>query len=387
MYPKQRLVDVINLNSDASCLSSSRWLNAILGGKESELYNILLCYVENRQKVNLGFVGSTLAEIIELNPDCIDLINRCPQNFEIIYRPFVHSLSILWRDETFKRNYDLGKQLTESTFSNVSNWYLPPEFALRNSQIYLLAKEGVGTFIHPKRMKKKIKDVSIEGYGFISGIHKSELKYLGFTESFDRYYLELLQKYTSDVLFNDGTIIGWRDGESPFLLPDSLQREKYFVKKSSEKFERLFLSELDPDVHFEDVKSVNSYPQNSLLPWMGGFRLYWYVQEVKNIENNLNETSLLKRKLFMFLLNSDILSCTEKSDVQIEISPLKGDSDYVKLLIPRVEKNLDAEEILYLIKNIDEDDLMDTINNQIDDTLKIRLNARIKSLNLLEGIK
>ena len=50
MYPKQRLVDVINLNSDASCLSSSRWLNAILGGKESELYNILLCYVENRQK-------------------------------------------------------------------------------------------------------------------------------------------------------------------------------------------------------------------------------------------------------------------------------------------------------------------------------------------------
>ena len=119
---------------------------------------------------------------------------------------------------------------------------------------------------------------------------------------------------------------------------------------------------------------------------MGGFRLYWYVQEVKNIENNLNETSLLKRKLFMFLLNSDILSCTEKSDVQIEISPLKGDSDYVKLLIPRVEKNLDAEEILYLIKNIDDDDLMDTINNQIDDTLKIRLNARIKSLNLLEGL-
>ena len=95
--------------------------------------------------------------------------------------------------------------------------YLPPEFALRNSQIYLLAKEGVGTFIHPKRMKKKIKDVSIEGYGFISGIHKSELKYLGFTESFDRYYLELLQKYTSDVLFNDGTIIGWRDGEKPFF--------------------------------------------------------------------------------------------------------------------------------------------------------------------------
>lgn len=76
MPVKKQLVDIINLNADASCLSSKRWLTALSGGKESELFLILNAYVEHDLKVNIGIIGSTLAEIEELNPECIDLINK-----------------------------------------------------------------------------------------------------------------------------------------------------------------------------------------------------------------------------------------------------------------------------------------------------------------------
>lgn len=386
MHSKQKLVDVINFNSDASCLSSERWLKSLSGGRTSELFRILACYVEQRQKINLGFVGSTLSEVILLNPECIELINNYPNVFEIIYRPYIHSLSILWRDETFKRNFNLGRELTDRTFHNIVNWYLPPEFALRNSQLFTLANEEVGTFIHPKRTKKRPSSSLVEGYGHIVGIHNSKIAYLGFAEFFDKYYLDILQKYHSEISFEQKTIIGWRDGESPLLLPNSVSREEYFVDHSSQRFERIFLSDLNTSSDFQYENRIVSYPQNSLLPWMGGFRLYWYIQEVKDLERNFEKLSSLNKMLFMFLLNSDILSCTEKTDVQIEIVKHQGDSVVESIFLPRIEKNLDAEEILYLVKNVDNSLTLNAIKEKIGGDLSIRLNARIKSLKKLNSI-
>jgi hypothetical protein len=92
-HPKTRLVDIINLNADASCLSTKRWMNALNGGKSSELYRLLESYVIQKCKINLGIIGSTLAEIQKFNPECISLINNTPEIFEILIRPFIHSLS------------------------------------------------------------------------------------------------------------------------------------------------------------------------------------------------------------------------------------------------------------------------------------------------------
>jgi len=380
MHNRKDLVDIVNLNSDASCLSSERWMKALTGGLNSELFQILNSYVVEGQKVNLGIIGSTLSEIMQYNNECVDLINANPDIFEIVLRPFIHSLSILWHDETFKRNFEFGEQLTKQVFRNVSDWYLPAEFALRNNQVYMIHDRILGTFIHPKRIRKSLNEIDIEGYGVMQSLQNTEQNYIGFTENYDAYYLEEIQKFSSDIEFEHDIIFGWRDGESPFLLPSSVKRELHFVKQTATRFNRKFLSEcVDAQVRTE--RSIKSYPQNSLLPWMGGFRLYWYVQEVKMLERQFKELSKTKKMLFMFLLNSDILSCTEKSDVSIEIANEKGDSLFSHIVLERVQKNLDAEDILYIIKNLDDLDIDNAIEEKINPIFSSRIKARLNVLN------
>ena len=380
MHNRKDLVDIVNLNSDASCLSSERWMKALTGGLNSELFQILNSYVVEGQKVNLGIIGSTLSEIMQYNNECVDLINANPDIFEIVLRPFIHSLSILWHDETFKRNFEFGEQLTKQVFRNVSDWYLPAEFALRNNQVYMIQDRILGTFIHPKRIRKSLNEIDIEGYGVMQSLQNTEQNYIGFTENYDAYYLEEIQKFSSDIEFEHDIIFGWRDGESPFLLPSSVKRELHFVKQTATRFNRKFLSEC-VDAQARTEKSINSYPQNSLLPWMGGFRLYWYVQEVKMLERQFKELSKTKKMLFMFLLNSDILSCTEKSDVSIEIANEKGDSLFSHIVLERVQKNLDAEDILYIIKNLDDLDIDNAIEEKINPIFSSRIKARLNVLN------
>ena len=386
MRNRKFLVDIVNLNSDASCLSSERWMKALAGGLNSELFQILNSYVVEGQKVNLGIIGSTLSEILEYNNECIELINANPDIFEIVLRPFVHSLSILWHDETFKRNFDIGEQLTKLVFRNVYDWYLPAEFALRNNQVYMIQDRILGTFIHPKRIRKNLNKMDVEGCGMMQSLQSAEQKFIGLTENYDSYYLEEIQKFSSNIHFEKDIIFGWRDGESPFLLPSSVNRELHFIKQTATRFNRKFLSEC-VDVKMNAENKVNSYPQNSLLPWMGGFRLYWYVQEVKMLEMQFMELSKIKKMLFMFLLNSDILSCTEKSDVSIDIANEKGDLVYTNLVLGRVQKNLDAEDILYVIKNLDDREVESAIEKKINPIFSSRIKARLNVLNDYFGHK
>ncbi len=72
------LVDIVNFNADASCLSAQRWLEALRGGAESELCAWLGGYVETKSRVTLGFIGGTLADIAILNHEAVDLINAHP---------------------------------------------------------------------------------------------------------------------------------------------------------------------------------------------------------------------------------------------------------------------------------------------------------------------
>ena len=68
------VVDIVNFNADASCLSSSIWLDALQGGTNSKICQWLELFVRNNKKVSLGFTGSTLADIKKFNPDAINII-------------------------------------------------------------------------------------------------------------------------------------------------------------------------------------------------------------------------------------------------------------------------------------------------------------------------
>ena len=89
----------------------------------------------------------------------------------------------------------------------------------------------------------------------------------------------------------------------------------------------------------------------------------------------------------MFLLNSDILSCTEKSDVSIDIANEKGDLVYTNLVLGRVQKNLDAEDILYVIKNLDDREVESAIEKKINPIFSSRIKARLNVLNDYFGHK
>jgi hypothetical protein len=382
MSNKQTLVDVINLNAEASCLSTKRWLKALRGGKESELHKLLDAYVAHDLKINLGIVGSTLAEIEYLNPECITLINSHPQNFEILIRPFIHSLSILWSNDTFSYNYKLGKTYIESKLENCINWYLPPEFAMRNSHVYSLSRlDCKGTFIHPKRVKSDLKSSLPTGPFTLASIQDIEMPCVNFTEDYDTYYLDQLQVFKSSITFDETVVYGWRDGESPFFLPNSVQREEQFIINSSDSFDRIFLSEALSQTEKTTKTTIHSYPQNSLLPWLRNFRLFWFTSEIKAIEQSFNQLSKTKQILFLNLLNSDILSSIEKNDVTIELKQLGEKQNTAPYLIKRKERNLDAENILFIFNNFDDLQIEQYIENS-DSQFFTKIKARYKAAML-----
>ena len=152
------VVDIVNFNADASCLSSSIWLDALQGGTNSKICQWLALFVRNDKKVNLGFTGSTLADIKKFNPKAINIINEKKDIFEIILRPWSHDISLYRTDSLFIYNVELGIRTIKSEFESVSNYYLAPEFMITSRQIELISKMGIeAIFINPDRYQNDIK--------------------------------------------------------------------------------------------------------------------------------------------------------------------------------------------------------------------------------------
>ena len=367
MPSRVKLVDIVNLNSKASCLSAERWLRALKGGTKSELYNILRTYVELKSKVTLGIIGSTLVDIKIFNPESVQLIKDNPERFELIYRPYVHSLSIFWRDKIFKDNVALGKKVIDENFTNIFHSYLPPEFVLRNSQLLSLKKMGIlNTFIHPNRVKSDVK-IDIPKAPFkINTIQRQQIECIPFNPHFDAQYLASIQQLGMspklELQDESKLIFGWRDGESPFFLPNSVIREKHFIEQSSKQFNRVFLK--DVYQHGEATEVIDSYPQNSLLPWFSNFRLLWYINEVKLLEATNESLTEVQRALFLMLLNSDELSSTEKGTIKIRINSINQPGIIKPYTIKRQSRNLEAEEIMYLIENCNDQEILDYFSDE-----------------------
>ena len=350
------VVDIVNFNADASCLSSSIWLDALQGGTNSKICQWLELFVRNNKKVSLGFTGSTLADIKKFNPDAINIINEKKDIFEIILRPWSHDISLYRTDSLFIYNVELGIRTIKSEFESVSNYYLAPEFMITSRQIELISKMGIeAIFINPDRYQNDIKRRIIPTPHIVYGTSESTIKCIAIHGRTTQKYLSSCQlndpkiwdKFIQD--FPDDLIFSWRDGESFLLIPDGLSREEYLLQGESDNINRKKLQSLEinyEDSSLYDRSYYKSYPIHSFTAWIKEMKMMWYVDRIRKIENNFSKLSDLQITLLLQLINSDILASVEKISPKIKLK-IKGVIE--DFIIYRSERGFEGEDYLQLI--------------------------------------
>ena len=350
------VVDIVNFNADASCLSSSIWLDALQGGTNSKICQWLELFVRNNKKVSLGFTGSTLADIKKFNPDAINIINEKKDIFEIILRPWSHDISLYRTDSLFIYNVELGIRTIKSEFDSVSNYYLAPEFMMTSRQIELISKMGIeAIFINPDRYQNDIKRRIIPTPHIVYGTSESTIKCIAIHGKTTQKYLSSCQlndpkiwdKFIQD--FPDDLIFSWRDGESFLLIPDGLSREEYLLQGESDNINRKKLQSLEinyEDSSLYDRSYYKSYPIHSFTAWIKEMKMMWYVDRIRKIENNFSKLSDLQITLLLQLINSDILASVEKISPKIKLK-IKGVIE--DFIIYRSERGFEGEDYLQLI--------------------------------------
>ena len=350
------VVDIVNFNADASCLSSSIWLDALQGGTTSKICQWLELFVRNNKKVSLGFTGSTLADIKKFNPDAINIINEKKDIFEIILRPWSHDISLYRTDSLFIYNVELGIRTIKSEFDSVSNFYLAPEFMMTSRQIELISIMGIeAIFINPDRYQNDIKRRIIPTSHIVYGTSESNIKCIAIHGKTTQKYLSSCQlndpkiwdKFIQD--FPDDLIFSWRDGESFLLIPDGLSREEYLLQGESDNINRKKLQSLEinyEDSSLYDRSYYKSYPIHSFTAWIKEMKMMWYVDRIRKIENNFSKLSDLQITLLLQLINSDILASVEKISPKIKLK-IKGVIE--DFIIYRSERGFEGEDYLQLI--------------------------------------
>ena len=350
------VVDIVNFNADASCLSSSIWLDALQGGTNSKICQWLELFVRNNKKVSLGFTGSTLADIKKFNPDAINIINEKKDIFEIILRPWSHDVSLYRTDSLFIYNVELGIRTIKSEFESVSNYYLAPEFMITSRQVELISKMAIeAIFINPDRYQNDIKRRIIPTPHIVYGTSESTIKCIAIHGRTTQKYLSSCQlndpkiwdKFIQD--FPDDLIFSWRDGESFLLIPDGLSREESLLQGESENINRKKLQSLEinyEDSSLYDRSFYKSYPIHSFTAWIKEMKMMWYVDRIRKIENNFSKLSDLQITLLLQLINSDILASVEKISPKIKLK-IKGVIE--DFIIYRSERGFEGEDYLQLI--------------------------------------
>ena len=352
------VVDIVNFNADASCLSSSIWLDALQGGTTSKICQWLELFVGINKKVSLGFTGSTLADIKKFNPDAINIINGKKDIFEIILRPWSHDISLYRTDSLFIYNVELGIRTIKSEFDSVSNYYLAPEFMMTSRQIELISKMGIeAIFINPDRYQNDIKRRIIPTSHIVYGTSESNIKCIAIHGETTQKYLSSCQLNDPKIWdkfiqeFPDDLIFSWRDGESFLLIPDGLSREGYLLQGESAYINRKKLQSLEinyEDSSLYDRSYYKSYPIHSFTAWIKEMKMMWYVDRIRKIENNFSKLSDLQITLLLQLINSDILASVEKISPKIKLK-IKGVIE--DFIIYRSERGFEGEDYLQLMED------------------------------------
>jgi len=363
----KKIVDIINFNADASCLSSKIWIDSLEGKKNSKLCKWLLLFVNNKKKISLGIIGSTLADIKKFNPDAINIINKNKDIFEIILRPWSHDISLYRTDSLFIYNLELGITSIKNEFESVSNYYLAPEFMYTSRQIELINSMGIeAIFIIPDRYQIDVKKRIFESPHILYGTAGSSIKCITILG-------DCTQKYLSSCQLNDAKvwdgfirdlpnnlIFSWRDGESFLLIPNGISREDSWLKGESDVYTRCQLQSLEikyKDSSHLDRKFFKSYPINSFNAWIKEMKMLWFLDRINSIEKKFLELNAFQKTLFFQIINSDILASVEKISPNIKLKTKDAIEEYT---IYRSERGFEGEEFLRLIDEPNYSNLINT---------------------------
>ena len=387
------LVDIVNFNADASCLSALKWINTLAGGKKSNFCQWLNLYIKNNKRVSLGLTGASIADLNIYNHEAIDIINDHRQIFEIILRPFSHDIALLRTHSGFYINYNYGKRTIIKEFQNYTNYFLPPEFMCTSSQIQRLTNEDVdGIFINTSRFNKEIQQrISHRPY-YVKGLFGSKLKCLPLCGDLTDAYLFALQLYEYNSWGKSieknpcDCVYSWRDGESVFLLPDGIKRENFWLSNESNNFQRLHLKDLKINCisnESKDDEMIKTYPVHQFTSWIKEMRMLWFINRVQNIEEKLESLSINELYLWLHVINSDILSAVEKNSPIIKLRSDPDSKWYMEYTIKRSERGFDGEEYLELLENYS-NNTMNYINSSNEPHI-LKLMGRVKYLKTIDN--
>jgi hypothetical protein len=354
-------VDIVNFNSDASCLPATTWLNSLGGGKNSPLYRWLMSYVTYEKRIVLGLMGAAIADLATWNPETLDLINAHPEVFQLILRPFIHDIALLRSPKGFELNFLFGRKSIEREFEHVCPFFLPPEFMLTSEQVHYLSEVGVkGTFINASRfaedMQRRIPDKPYR----VKGVLGSELLCIPCEGKLTVAFLESLYGFDGTGWNNtllsctSPRIFSWRDGESAFLIPEGIEREENWLRSESRSIRREFLQDLAAIGLHSDKQGQNhfyrSYPVHSFTRWMKEFRMLGFVQRIQAIERKLERFSIVELGLWLQTINSDILSAVEKPSPTVRLGLKNRPGPVKEHVIKRSERGFEGEDYLALLE-------------------------------------
>ncbi|MCB0480893.1 MAG: hypothetical protein KDC83_05640 [Flavobacteriales bacterium] len=385
-----KVIDIVNFNADASCLECSHWFDSLKGGPNSVFYQWLKLYVELDKRVSLGIPGATLSDIAQFNPESIELIKANPSIFELILRPFAHDNALLRNRYGFEKNLEFGIRTTEKLFGKVPDYYLPPEFMLNSEQVYVLHKNGVkGTFVNPERFSPEAKErIPTQPY-ILRGVLGSNLQCLPFYGPLTKGFLEGIHFYEAErwnkTVAESPTEISicWRDGESAFLLPDTVKREEAWLIGESRSITRIHLG--DEPIEFTPNDSLKpneykGYPFHSFAPWLKEMRLIGFTNKVGKIEEILENLSEEKVFHWLQVINSDILSSVEKDSPKIQIQKSLDDRGRFDYRIWRTERAFEGEEYLSLLKESEKEKGHEFYSVASDSPHMVKFNSRMEFL-------
>lgn len=389
----KKLVDILNLNADASCLSSNWWLKMLKGGADSYLCAWLQGYVDLAKKATLGITGASVADMAMHNPEAIALINANRHIFEILQRPFAHDIGLLRSFEGFKLNCSIGAAVLEKEFGTFTPFFLPPEFMLTNEQVFALYEMGVqGAFINANRYKEETRQrIPKQPYQVI-GMGNAELHCIPFTGEVTRGYLDGIHNYNATawnervMQREEAVVFSWRDGESSFFVPNGNAREQAWLADETRTIERTFLSEQLPNLHFESNEDLEDsafkhYPVHSFTAWMKEFRMMGFVQKLADQEKQLSSFGPTQLALWLHAINSDILSSVEKNSPIIQLRLQPADPTTSEYVIWRKEKVIGGEEALNFLVDYKAESVNRILANKKSRPYQQKMAGRIAYLN------
>jgi hypothetical protein len=358
-----QLLDIVNFNPDASCLTSARWLEALDGGRDSEMCRWLRIYVEQGRPISLGMTGAGLADMAGANPEAVDLVREHPEVFEILLRPFSHDVAMLRSRAGFARNLELGRRTLEATVGRASDCFLPPEFMVTNSQVTFLASQGVrATFVNPSRFEPA-RRARIPTHPYrIRGVLDGQLLCIPVDGDLTRAYLDALHRWEA-MPWNQAVdecekpvAVCWRDGESIFFVPDGVAREAALVAGEAREIERTTAAALVDgceDLPPPEDEVSASYPVHPFTDWFRESRMFGYLRRVERAEEQLSTMAPKALAYWLQAINSDILSAIEKDFPRITVRthpPGAPEGRLIPWVIPRSERGLEGEEALELLE-------------------------------------